>query len=410
MLKSPLGEKLSRPPLAVTVGTYQITYRSFTSPRSAFRTPLIVLTSSLQSANHFYDFILKTAGEWPVYLVDLPGQGENTDFGEGLELVDLADLLEGFLNRLGISKIQIMGFSHMATTAFLFAQSRPDKVSKVILAGATTSLRASVRALLEENIHSYSIGEFSEFAHSAPLSLSNWSLQEGITHSRALVRMMSRTLEQHSNEASRMALNIKRMLNAKVLTGMLEMPTLIISGEWDRFTTANEGFQLSKRCLQGSFAMIKDCDHFASYENGKVFNKVVARYLMDEPLGRMVGVEVIEKDNFPFSRLQLVPRWKLDEIAFLDSGNGVFVPINIIDINSHGCRLFTSFNSHHSLRAGQKKFVLRLQGPEVAVEVLIFDREDGKHFKGVFKHRSLERTRAFEGLVGKLSEGKQLVA
>ena len=96
------------------------------------------------------------------------------------------------------------------------------------------------------------------------------------------------------------------------------------------------------------------------------------------------------------------PRWLLNDIGFLDTGNGVFVPTNIVDINNFGCRLYTSFEDHRSLNKTDK-LLLHFPDDDLQMEIILFKQTDNGHFRGVFQHRNFESTKRFEGFIDKVA-------
>jgi hypothetical protein len=116
----------------------------------------------------------------------------------------------------------------------------------------------------------------------------------------------------------------------------------------------------------------------------------------------MKDIEVFQRSEFPRERIRMEPRWLLNDVGYLDSGNGVFVPINIVDINNAGCRLYTSFKDHRSFRR-TNKFLLHLPEEEIKMEVILFKQADNGHFRGIFQHQTFDSSAKFEGFIDKVA-------
>lgn len=390
-------------PNQMHVGEWTINYLCFTKPINAYKAPIIFLGGAFQTFKSLDHEVEQLSKDAPVYLVDLPGQGGNPQCASDLTFEDYSNLLKVFLDNLGIDACSIIAQSYSSIIAYNFASLYPERTKKVVIGGATSKIRDSVRHLLEESLHQLAKDKLEKFASGLVLNMMNFSQRHHITGSKELNAVLYKSILNFSDtDKKRYRDNFSRLMEHQGLPRAPQCPVLVISGEFDNFTTPFENFQVAKACAQSTYVVIKGADHLATFEKKDVLTRLYRRYITDQPLNRMKDVEVIEKNEFPRERIRMEPRWLLNDVGFLDSGNGVFVPVNIVDINNFGCRLYTSFKDHKSLKRSQK-FLLHIPGEDLQMETILFKQADNGHYRGIFQHQCFDGTRKFEGFIDKVS-------
>ena len=105
-------------------------------------------------------------------------------------------------------------------------------------------------------------------------------------------------------------------------------------------------------------------------------------------------------------------KFEVDEIGFVDCGNGVDIPINIIDMTSFGCRMFTIFNRHHTFK--NQRLILKLSREEwkndFEIDLLLFSR-NRNYLKGVFHFNDIQQNMFLESFLESLKlQGDEEVA
>lgn len=124
----------------------QIWYKTFINPKTAHKTPLIVLHGG-PGAPHNYLLPLKRLAEnHPVVFYDQLGCGNSKTFDRtspNLWTIDrFADELHKLIRHLGYSRINLIGHSWGTTLAFEYYRRHPQNVSKLIFEGSFFSASA----------------------------------------------------------------------------------------------------------------------------------------------------------------------------------------------------------------------------------------------------------------------------
>jgi len=390
-------------PAFVEIGGHKVAFISQTGPSLAHKTPLVILGSAFEGIDNFQYELEQISKDMPVYLVDLPGFGTNLQDAHDLNYDEYSRILKGFLDGQGIDKCSIAALSYSSSIGYTFASLYPDRVSKLMIGGITKKLRESVRVTLEQSMQFLGAEEDEKFASSVALNLMNFSQRHNIEKSEDLKKTLFHSLMQLNQEEKEKYKTINaRLMDSQPLPRSPQCPVLIVGGEFDNFMTPYECYEVANNCSDSTFVVIKGADHLLSLEKKDVLTRLYRRFLADQPLNRMKDIEVFQSKEFPRERIRMEPRWLLNDVGYLDSGNGVFVPINIVDINNFGCRLYTSFKDHRSLQR-TNKFLLHLPDEEIQMEVILFKQADNGHFRGIFQHYTFDGSRKFEGFIDKVA-------
>ncbi|MEC7276104.1 MAG: alpha/beta hydrolase [Bdellovibrionota bacterium] len=391
-------------PKVMIIGECEVQYLTFTQPINAHKTPVILLGGAFHSMGSMMKDAQILAKENPVYLVSLPGLGSSKQYVAGMNEEDYSLILRTFFDNLGIDSASLIAQSYSTSIALTFGSLYEERVKKIILCGVTKELRESVRHLLEESLHYLVKNEMDRFASGLALNVMNFSQRRNVACAQSVNRSLFHHLRTFEEEdKARYKATFLRMIEQKLDRRAPQCPVLVISGEFDNFTTPYENFQIARNCPNGEYIVIKGADHLGTHEKADVYQRVFKRFLADLPLNRMKDVDVFPKNEFPREKIRMEPRWLLNDVGFLDNGNGVFVPVNIVDINNFGCRLFTSFSDHRSLRR-DKKFILHIPSEDMQVDVILFKQTESGHFRGIFKHNTFEVTQKFEVFINKVSD------
>lgn len=366
-----------------------VSFSSFNGPFVAHKIPVVILCDSLMRPEIYFDLVEKVLKDRPFYILDLCSF--IVDYNENLDNQKMTDFVVEWLDVMGIEKVIMLGMGLSFQIAQRFAQTKPHRCDKLIVGGATPAVRDSVRLLILEQIQKFDFGEVNSFAKGLSYIFSNYNFKDRIDRSESYRSLFEYTIRKMTPS---MQMNLKsdllRFLECNTLAGSIECPTLIIEAEYDSVTTINEGLQFSKRCLQSQLAIIECLDHLAPVQNMRVITRLLRRFLSDEPLNRMTGVELYTKKSLPLNRLQMTPRYQFEQFGFLDSGNGVLIPIQVMDINRNGCRLFTTFTEHKDLIAN-RNFTLSIPERDLKLEVILFSTSNSGELKGVFVHRNSDQ-------------------
>jgi pimeloyl-ACP methyl ester carboxylesterase len=101
--------------------------------------PILMLHGGPGSIAHFSKVIPELSKYYRVIAMDTPGQG-NSERAENVSYHLLAENASSFIDKLGIKKCYVIGFSDSACTSLLLAANRPDVITKVFVSGGFSNV------------------------------------------------------------------------------------------------------------------------------------------------------------------------------------------------------------------------------------------------------------------------------
>ncbi len=214
-------------------------------------------------------------------LVDLPGHGKtNTKISS---MKDCCSLLIDLLDKLGINKTHIIGYSMGGRTALSFAMYYSDYVSSLILESSSPGLKEEAARFvrrekdekLAQCILDYGVKDFVNMWQELPLFATQKRLPEA---AQTQIRN-----ERLSQDKEGLAMSLHTMgtgVQPSWWEGLpkLSKPTLLIAGEEDeKFVEINKMMQ--KEIQHAEFSIYPEAGHAVHVEKSRNFGKMVNVFL-----------------------------------------------------------------------------------------------------------------------------------
>jgi pimeloyl-ACP methyl ester carboxylesterase len=348
---------LGRPKRHVLKGGWNVEYLSFCLPEHQGKPPVVFLGGAFQTFFSFKKDVQVMMEEHPILLVDLPSQGSNAQLSECLDFQDYARLLYEFITEIGFKTITPIGLSYGSATAFYFASLYPESTHRLILGGTTTRVRDSYRALLQDTFELLDKGEMEIFSQGAVMNLINYSKRHVTKIPERVIKGFYKNMMSLSvNDQLRYKHNTQRLLNLSGVEGQPLCQTLVLTGEYDNFTTPHENYDMSKLVPQSTFILIKEADHLANLEKRDVVIQSYLHFLRSEPLEIVEGIKVMDKNSMQALERRLEERLipEKRDASIIDASGKRF-HCTLMDINVNGCQLH--LNTAHLEELDLSKYV-----------------------------------------------------
>lgn len=100
---------------------------------------VLMLHGGPGSITNFAKIIPKLSKDYKIFAIDSPGQG-NSERAEDLSYPLMAENASLFIDKMGINKCYVVGWSDGACTGLLLAANRPDIVKKVFVSGGFANI------------------------------------------------------------------------------------------------------------------------------------------------------------------------------------------------------------------------------------------------------------------------------
>jgi pimeloyl-ACP methyl ester carboxylesterase len=333
---------LKQAPNIQMIGDYKVEFVAYESEGNMDKSPVMFLGGAFQSFSSFRNEVEQMLEHCPVILADFPSQGGNDQLAPELDMEDFADLIAGFLTSQGVSKVQLMGVSYGSAMATLFASAYPQMIDRLLISGITCFRRESLITLLEDSLKLLDNGDMDAFATTAVCNLINHNRMEdtqiGATYRRLLFRQIARL---NDNERQRYAQNTRRLLRFQGFKSFPTCETLIATGEFDNFTLPQENAAVARQCVNGKFAVIRNADHLAQFEQKSASMEVVCRFMSGQSLEGIQGVDLYDPQAYDFANQRLQARLRPMEQPYSlhDKATGKEHTVRITNINFSGCEI-----------------------------------------------------------------------
>jgi len=242
--------------------------------------PPLLLLHALGMERSLWQFVTAhLPGE--ILTCDLPGHGQAPTPAAGWSLADHAAALAAALEREGVTRIAVGGFSIGGLIAQQLAATRPDLVSRLILISTTHCYTDEQRALwagLARLVRGSSVARFSDQL------MGRWFTPEAIADDTPAVAYVRGCYATVPAEGFAQACDVLATADLSDLTARLRMPTLIICGDDDVPSFGEAARRFAATIPQSRLVLIPGGRHAACLEFPGLFTTAVTEFL-----GRLDG-------------------------------------------------------------------------------------------------------------------------
>lgn len=248
--------------------------------------PPMILIHGFASSNLVWSKVLLLLADagFRVIAPDLPGYGYSGKPGHlDYTITSQAAMVVGFLKKLGIEKMVLVGSSYGGAVAATIALDHPALVEKLILVGAVTNNKPT-RHMLMRLLGSPVIGDILSPLLASSLTLlrrrmkrvydrHSWELDER--------RVQARHLPLRARDTHRAIIRTVRRWDADRISRdahLISPPSLIMWGENDREVPLRDGERIHQEIPNSRFIVFQECGHIPHEEYPERFTEVVSEF------------------------------------------------------------------------------------------------------------------------------------
>jgi pimeloyl-ACP methyl ester carboxylesterase len=207
---------------------------------------------------------------------DLPGFGATAEPDTAWSVHDYAAWCIALLDRLGVSRCDLIGHSNGGRIGIVIAAEHPGRVDRMVLAGsAGIRPRRTVRGAVR--VRTYKALRAIERSGAVSAGLRRTAGRRADLRGSADYRAVSGTMRG----------TLVRLVNED-LRGMLpglRMPVLLIWGDQDTETPIDDGRLMEQLIPDAGLVVFEGAGHFAYLEQPDRFCHIVDVFLRDTPMG-----------------------------------------------------------------------------------------------------------------------------
>lgn len=212
--------------------------------------PLLLLHGNGEQCGYFEHQMEPFASHFHVLALDTRGHGQTPRGTAPFTIRQFADDLLAFMDRLGIEKAHLLGFSDGGNIAMVFALRHPERVERLILNGANLDARG-VKA----------------------------GVQLPIEVGYRIARLFARCNAKALRNAEMLGLMVNDPNVRPEELAHITCPTLVVAGDKDMIKDSHT--RLIASAIPGAQLAILRGDHFIANRNPEAFNAAVLRFLCD---------------------------------------------------------------------------------------------------------------------------------
>lgn len=247
--------------------------------------PLLLLHGFTGNSEGWKEFAPFWKDHSKTIALDIIGHGKSgspPDIGQ-YQIEESAAVINSLLEKMGIGKIDVLGYSMGGRLALTFAVNYPEKVRKLILESASPGLRTEAERherriqdkKLSEKIQQEGIKNFIDYWENIPLFQSQKSLPEKI-RTRIRSQRLANSIDGLANSLNGMGTGVQPSWWDEL--AHLEMPVLLITGNLDqKFCRIAE--EMSKILPNVKWKTAEDAGHAIHVEKPELFGTIVSGFL-----------------------------------------------------------------------------------------------------------------------------------
>ena len=256
----------------VNAGGFQIGFRC-----KGAGPPLVLLHGALSDSRAWRRQLDGLCDEFTVVAWDAPGCGRSSDPPESFRLPDYADCLAAFIEEIGIKRTHLLGLSFGSGLALEFYRRYPDIPRTLVLASAYAGWAGS---LPTEEVEERLREGLRQSERSPEQVVNTWipTLFSGSVPAEVVEETAAIIADFHP-------LGMRAMLRAfaeadlRDVLPRIEVPTLLLYGEYDQRSPLNVAMELHARIPRSTLVVIPGVGHESNTEAPAIFNAEVCRFL-----------------------------------------------------------------------------------------------------------------------------------
>ncbi len=219
----------------------------------------LVFIHGLSDSLLYWEFLARNLKDnYQVLRVDLQGHGESKLENEEITLNTYVNDLNNLLERLNISKVNLIGFSLGSAVALSFAAKYPQKVDCLVLMSSFYKADSTLTDTLNQFKNALEIG-FEEFYDVIlPMVL----CEEVIDANKEELELLKGMASQTANtEAYIKAVDVCLNLNAENDLPKIDVPTLILASSHDEISRLEMQKELSSKIKNSKLIVFDNVKH-----------------------------------------------------------------------------------------------------------------------------------------------------
>lgn len=239
--------------------------------------PVIMLHGWLESWDHWRGAMESLSRSHKTYALDFWGFGESGKQGVGFTVQDYVEMVDQFMDHLGIWQASVLGHSMGGTVSLSLSLERPESIQKLAVVGSpimgdglTLFLRLAAQRFLASIAYRIPGAIPLGVRLFSPLLARDW---------KTWYKMFERDLSRTTLESFHLSIASLRETDLSPHLDEIQMPTLGIYGRRDRIVDPEQGNVLAEGAPHAEVHHFQRSGHFPMLDEPERFYETLADFL-----------------------------------------------------------------------------------------------------------------------------------
>jgi pimeloyl-ACP methyl ester carboxylesterase len=238
--------------------------------------PVILLHGWLESWGLWQETMDYLSKSYRTYAIDFWGFGESDKRRESFSIQDFVELVNEFMDSLGISKAPLVGHSMGGTVSLSVAIQHPEKVSKIVVIGSP--IEGSSLSILLKLASCRTIANI-VYQMMDTLKFGIRVAAPAITRESRWPEMINQDLNQVTLESFLLSISSLRQTNLSPQLAPIHQPVMGMYGDRDVIVNPNQWSVLKNGVQHPRIERFKQAGHFIMLDKPNIFKTLLKEYL-----------------------------------------------------------------------------------------------------------------------------------
>jgi pimeloyl-ACP methyl ester carboxylesterase len=241
--------------------------------------PVILLHGWLESWDHWLETMESLGDGYKAYALDFWGFGDSGKQGNSFTVQDYVEMVDQFMERLGIVQAPIIGHSMGGTVSLGLALEHPGRVQKVAVVGSPIDgdgLAFTLRFAAQLSL--------TRVAYRLPgaIPLGVWIMSRYLAQDwKRWFRMFQRDLSRTTLESFHHSIDSLRETDLRPRLKEIRVPALGVYGRKDRIVSPRQGDVLAQGTSLAKVCYFERSGHFPMLDEPDRFYRTLDEFLGD---------------------------------------------------------------------------------------------------------------------------------
>ncbi|MFO7881771.1 MAG: alpha/beta hydrolase [Kosmotogaceae bacterium] len=242
---------------------------------------LIILNGIMMSTLSWKDFIDKFTKFFRLVLVDFRDQGQSDYMEEQYDIKIHSNDLNELVEKLELSRVNILGLSYGGQVAEIFAIHHPEKVQSLVLANTVGRINSYLSELGEAWKEAADTKDGEKFFKLAiPFIYSDHFYNNNLDWLKKRQKTFKKLLTERWFEGFKRLASSNPDFDVINEVHKINAPTLLLASDKDIITPLEEVDELHKRIPENEYIIIKNAGHASVLEKPEEFITAVTGFVL----------------------------------------------------------------------------------------------------------------------------------